>query len=39
MFFGKRFRGYQTDTLSGLEILVLKIIENNDVNVFTLENI
>ncbi|MHA2394013.1 MAG: PadR family transcriptional regulator [Promethearchaeota archaeon] len=30
MFFGKRFRGYQTDTLSGLEILVLKIIKNNE---------
>jgi DNA-binding PadR family transcriptional regulator len=29
MFFGKRFRGYQTDTLSGLEILVLKMIKNN----------
>lgn len=30
MFFGKRFRGYHTDTLSGLEILVLKIIKNNE---------
>ncbi|MFW9866499.1 MAG: PadR family transcriptional regulator [Candidatus Thorarchaeota archaeon] len=30
MFFGKRFRGYQTETLSGLEILVLKIIEKNE---------
>lgn len=28
MFFGKRFRGYHTDTSSGLEILVLKIIKN-----------
>ncbi len=27
MFFGKRFRGYQTDTLSGLDILVLNIIK------------
>ncbi len=29
MFFGKRFRGYQTDTLSGLDILVLNIIKNH----------
>lgn len=29
MFFGKRFRGYQTDTLSGLDILVLNIIKSH----------
>ncbi len=29
MFFGKRFRGYQTDTLSGLDILVLNIVKNH----------
>ncbi len=30
MFFGKRFRGYQTNSLSGLELLVLKLIQNRD---------
>ncbi|MFX1346478.1 MAG: PadR family transcriptional regulator [Promethearchaeota archaeon] len=29
MFFGKRFSGYNTKTISGLEILVLNIIKNN----------
>ncbi len=30
MFFGKRFSGYHRDRLSGLDILVLSIIKNND---------
>ncbi|GAH35276.1 unnamed protein product [marine sediment metagenome] len=29
MFFGKRFRGYQTATLSGLDVLVLNIIKSH----------
>lgn len=30
MFFGKRFGSYHSDSLSGIEILVLSIIKNND---------
>ena len=30
MFFGKRFSGYRSSDLSGLDILVLSIIKNND---------
>ncbi len=30
MFFGKKFSGYRSDILSGLDILVLSIIKNNN---------
>lgn len=30
MFFGKRFSGYHSGTISGLDILVLSFIKNND---------